>query len=263
MVLLKIKVNGTTVQHQVASSWSEADRASLGNLLLLRAMGKGSKWWLDAAYILLPQQAQDVLCEANIIDIAPYFLWIWNDECLTYEALNGIVVAGKPLYIPSTGMYNVRGNEWVDGNGYIALHIKGRPNMVEHVIAVYCRPRNPNATSGDLRVPYNVEEATEIANWIVDNVIDSVGEIAKAVLWAYLLQETKRVTENPRYGKLFPKIEGTDADAPMPKPKVEAWHNFMLDAARLPNLGGDYEITTQKPIHLILSAVVNEIKINE
>lgn len=262
MVLLKLTLNGTTVQHKVASSWSEADRKLLCDLLMLRAMGKGDKWWLDAAYILLPLQAQDVLTESNIIDFAPYFLWIWNDDCLTYEAINGIVVAGKPLYIPSTGMYNVLGKEWVDGNGYIALHLKGRPNMVEHVIAVYCREENPNATTPDKRVPYIVEEAKYLANWIIDNVIDS-GDIAKAVLWAYLLQETKRVTENPRYGKLFPKMEGTDAEAPQPKPKVDAWYNFMLDAARLPNLGGDYEVTTQKPIHLILSAVINEIKINE
>ncbi len=260
MVVLMIKdSSGVVSEHRMPTSWREADRALLCDLLELRAMGKGEKWWLDAAFLLLPVAVQDLLCEADVVSFASLFGWIWDDDVLNFEALDGIVVSGVALYLPNRGMYNVHGDEWIDGNGYLIMHAKGVAGMVDRVVAVYCRAERGGYDADlhdDRRISYMVESANRRAEWIGDNMPD----VVKAVLFAYLVQETQRVVDSPRYGKLFPKWEG---EGVRPLPSVDVWYNFMLDAARLPNLGGDYDVTIKKPLHLILGAVLNEIKIQE
>ncbi len=260
MVVLRIKDgSGVVSEHRLPMSWREVDRSLLCELLELRAMGKGEKWWLDAAFLLLPVAVQDLLCEADVMSFASFLGWIWDEEVLLFEALNGIVVSGVALYLPNRGMYNVCGNEWIDGNGYLIMHAKGVAGMVDRVIAVYCRSERAGYDvdlHDDRRISYTVESANRRAEWIRDNMSD----IVKAVLFAYLVQETQRVVDSPRYGKLFPNWDG---EGVRPLPSVDVWYNFMLDAARLPNLGRDYDVTVQKPLHLILGAVLNEIKIQE
>ena len=75
MVVLRIKDgSGVVSEHRLPMSWREVDRSLLCELLELRAMGKGEKWWLDAAFLLLPVAVQDLLCEADVMSFASFLL---------------------------------------------------------------------------------------------------------------------------------------------------------------------------------------------
>ena len=240
--MVKLKIN-KLAPINIPTSWAECDRAIVSALLELRYQPKGEQWYADAASLLLPNTANELLSANDTIPLAQHLQWIWEEDVLQYDAINGIVVNGASLQVPKKGMYNVTGAEWIDGNGYLIAHQKGIANMIEHAIAVYCRPMGE---------AYNIDAAKKNAQTYVTGMSD----VVKVTLLAYIIQETDRVIQNKSYARIFPEpVEGQAVKTPA----IDVWYDFMIDAAKLKNLGGDYDVTVAKPIHLILKAVTNEM----
>ena len=101
--MVKLKIN-KLAPINIPTSWADCDKAIVSALLELRYQPKGEQWYADAASLLLPNTATQLLTANDTIPLAQHLQWIWQDDVLQYDAINGIVVNGASLQVPKKGI---------------------------------------------------------------------------------------------------------------------------------------------------------------
>lgn len=164
------------------------------------------------------------------------------------------------LYLPLANFADVCVDEWADGQAAMLLYEKTQnPMYLNACIATFCRPLRPgyNANNPDMADSPRETYSGTIAMRRAD-LIDDVDALTKLYVSTYIMSCTQAVINHPDYAILFPKLtpeQQAQKQLTQPKPDPAMWYNFAIEAAALPNLGGDYEKVLKKKIHDVLRAV--------
>lgn len=264
--MIKVKlivkpVQGATKEHvlQIPQTWKEV-KPELITTICAAILQEKSKWLLNNLLSLfMPTDVYLACTPAVLQNLHVYINWMLNVP-ISYPVLPAFKVKHLELFLPLANFSDVAVDEWADGQAAMLLYEKTKnPMYLNACIATFCRPLrsgyhpdNPEMADSP-RETYSGKIAMRRAE-----LIDDVDALTKLYISTYIMSCTQSVINHPDYAILFPKLtpeQQAQKQLTQPKPDPAMWYNFAIEAAALPNLGGDYEKVMKKKIHDVLRAV--------
>lgn len=264
--MITIKLNITPVQGaakthllKIPQTWKEV-KPELITTICAAILQEKSPWLLNNLLSLfMPTDVYLACTPAALQGLHKYIMWMLSAP-INWPVLPAFSVKNLELYLPLANFADVCVDEWADGQAAMLLYEKTQnPMYLNACIATFCRPLRPgyNANNPDMadnpRETYSGTIAMRRAE-----LIDDIDALTKLYVSTYIMQSTQAVINHPDYAILFPKLTPEQqAQKQLLQPKVDPamWYNFAIEAAALPNLGGDYEKVLKKKIHDVLRAV--------
>lgn len=150
------------------------------------------------------------------------------------------------FYLPKKLFEDVTMEEMVFGSAHFINYVntKEASHLIK-ALATFIRPRQ--SLWSRKKRPYRKEESK-----LYESYFEELPALLQLLLFRYLSDNLAALTELRKFRILFPKKEEQNNPEPT---RSTVWLDFALDAAGLPNLGGDVDKLMKKNIHIVLSAV--------
>lgn len=244
---------------QIPQTWKEVN-PTLITTICAAIIQEKSMWLLNNLLsLLMPTDIYLALTPAALQGLHRHILWMLS-EPLTYPVKPSFEAGNLELYLPLAGFADVCVDEWADGQAAMLLYEKTQnPMYLNACIATFCRPLRPGFSANNPEMADSPRETYSgtIAMRRAD-LIEDLHPLTKLYVSTYIMSCTGSVINHPDYAILFPKLtpeQSAQKQLVTPKPDPAMWYNFAIEAATLPNLGGDYEKVLKKKIHDVLRAV--------
>lgn len=265
MLELRIKIakpDGKTIVRfaKIPQAWQEVQPQHALALCAATLMPQDETTYNNILAVLLPPETWAQLNQGALARIYRHIIWIFSAP-LTYPCLPSFTADDQTYYLPLANFADVAMDEWADGMASMMLYEKtGKPEYLHTCIATFCRPRradyNPKTnpeTADNPRETYSAALAIQRA--------DAMAELAPLMqlyIATYIMHCVKAILSHPDYAIIFPKPTPEQAERQKtspPKLNPAMWYDFAIEAAQLPNLGGDYEKVLKKKVHDVFRAV--------
>lgn len=247
------------VQVQLPQAWHEVPPHLAIALCAASHMEPTPHNYNGIAALLLPPNVFGQLTFGQVAKLYPHLKWVFSQP-LTYPCLDNFQISDTLFYLPRQNFYDVCLDEWADGMASFMLYEKTEnPDYLHACIATFCRPlrkdyhpEDPH-TADDPREQYSGALALKRAPFM-----EQLSPLLKLYLTTYIMQCVRHILTHPDYAILFPKQTPEQAERAkntQPKLNPTLWYDFAIEAAALPNLGGDYEKVLKKKVHDVLRAM--------
>lgn len=261
-VKLRVKpVKGATKEYllQIPQSWKEV-KPELITAICAAKIQQKSQWLLNNLLSLFIPTDVYLECTPNALqNLHRYIEWMLTVP-LSWPVLPAFRAGALELYLPMANFADVAVDEWADGQAAMLLYEKTKnPMYLNACISTFCRPLRPGYDANNPDMADNPRETYSgtIAMRRAD-LIEEIPALTKLYVSTFIMSSTQAVINHPDYAILFPKLtpeQQAQKQLTQPKPDPAMWYNFAIEAAALPNLGGDYEKVLKKKIHDVLRAV--------
>lgn len=264
--MINVKLRVKTVQGEtkgylirIPQTWKEVVPKLITTICAATIQEK-SNWLLNNLLSLfMPTNVYLACTPAVLQSLHGYIIWMLTVP-INYPVLPAFRVSALELHLPLANFSDVAMDEWADGQAAMLLYEKTKnPMYLNACIATFCRPLR---TGYDANNPDMADSPRETYSGTIAmrraELIENVDALTKLYVSTYIMSNTQAVINHPDYAILFPKLtpeQQAQKQLTQPKPDPAMWYNFAIEAAALPNLGGDYEKVLKKKIHDVLRAV--------
>lgn len=247
------------MQVQLPQAWHEVQPELAVSLCAASHMPQTPETINGIAALLLPPNVFGKLTFGQIAKLYSHLVWVFSAP-LTFPCLDNFKIEDIVFYLPRQNFYDVCMDEWADGMASFMLYEKTQnTDYLNACIATFCRPLRKDYHPND---PHTADEPREHYSGALAlkraPLMEQLNPLLKLYVTTYIMQCVRHILTHPDYAILFPKQTPEQAERAkntQPKLNPTLWYDFAIEAASLPNLGGDYERVLKKKVHDVFRAM--------